>query len=253
MDKQTTDALLRTLAERYETAEFLHGDPSWWMHQVERPADKEVMAFIAACLSYGSRAQFMPKIGWLLERAEGRPHEWVLGRAFAQDIPSDDACFYRLYTRRTMSAFLHRLADMLAEYGTIGDYVYSAAPNNALDAVVSLCQWFAAQPTPVVPKTAASSCKRLCMFLRWMVRDGSPVDLGLWRFIDKRTLIVPMDTHVVQEANRLGLTSSRSTSMAAARKLTARLAEVFPDDPLRGDFALFGVGVTGHKLYDNGV
>ena len=90
-----------------------------------------------------------------------------------------------------------------------------------------------------------SPLKRWNMFLRWMVRDGSPVDLGLWSgFIDKRTLVIPMDTHVLQEACRLGLLESKTASMSAARKLTARLALIFPDDPLKGDFALFGYGVN---------
>ena len=62
--------------------------------------------------------------------------------------------------------------------------------------------------------------------------------------MDKRTLIMPMDTHVVQEANKLGLLAGKGASMAAARKLTARMAEIFPDDPLKGDFALFGYGVN---------
>lgn len=83
------------------------------------------------------------------------------------------------------------------------------------------------------------------MFLRWMVRDNSPVDLGLWsNLIDKRTLIMPMDTHVIQEACRLGLSTSRTASMSAAVKLTAKMGEIFPDDPLLGDFALFGYGVN---------
>lgn len=83
------------------------------------------------------------------------------------------------------------------------------------------------------------------MFLRWMVRSGSPVDIGLWSdFIDRRTLVMPLDTHVMQQSRRLGLLKGSCTSMCAARKLTASLAEVFPDDPLRGDFALFGYGVT---------
>lgn len=83
------------------------------------------------------------------------------------------------------------------------------------------------------------------MFLRWMVRDGSPVDIGLWSdIIDKRTLIMPMDTHVLQEATRLGLMTSKAASMSSAIKLTERLREVFPEDPLKGDFALFGVGVA---------
>ena len=83
------------------------------------------------------------------------------------------------------------------------------------------------------------------MFMRWMVRDGSPVDLGLWAgFIDKSTLVIPLDTHVVQEARRLGLLSSPCASMCAARRLTSALSEAFPGDPCRGDFALFGYGVS---------
>lgn len=82
------------------------------------------------------------------------------------------------------------------------------------------------------------------MFLRWMVRTDSPVDLGLWAdIIDRRTLIMPLDTHVVQEAQRMNLLQSRTASMSAARRLTDAMLKIFPDDPLKGDFALFGLGV----------
>jgi uncharacterized protein (TIGR02757 family) len=78
-----------------------------------------------------------------------------------------------------------------------------------------------------------------------MVRDNSPVDIGLWsRFIDKKTLVIPLDTHVLRQAGKLGLMKSSASSMAAAKLLTAKLSEVFPDDPVRGDFALFGLGVN---------
>ena len=81
--------------------------------------------------------------------------------------------------------------------------------------------------------------------MRWMVRDGSPVDLGLWSdIIDRRSLIMPMDTHVVQQSMRLGLLSSSSASMSSALRLTSAMSQVFPDDPLKGDFALFGYGVN---------
>lgn len=86
------------------------------------------------------------------------------------------------------------------------------------------------------------------MFLRWMVRDGSPVDLGLWSDImDRRTLIMPLDTHVVQESLRMGLLKSRTASMGTARRLTDAMLEIFPDDPLKGDFALFGLGVDEER------
>lgn len=244
-DLDNISAVLRDYATRYETAEFLRDDPSRFMHEVEGMENRETMAFIASCLSYGSRKQFFPKIRYVLDVSGGDVYEWVRSGHFFCDIPDDDKCYYRLYTNHTMIVFLRALRAMLVRHGTIGDYVRSSA-HDGYSAVCAVTSFFASMGVSgVVPKDASSACKRVCMFLRWMVRDGSPVDLGLWNgFIDKRSLIVPMDTHVVHEAAALGLIDGRSASMAAARRLTARLAEVFPDDPLKGDFALFGYGVN---------
>ena len=83
------------------------------------------------------------------------------------------------------------------------------------------------------------------MFLRWMVRTDSPVDLGIWSdLIRLRSLIMPLDTHVIQQSLQLGFITSKTTSMSVARKLTDKLLEIFPDDPLKADFALFGYGVN---------
>lgn len=240
------NCLLRTYAAQYETADFLPSDPSWFMHQVEGTENKETTAFIASCLSYGSRKQFMPKIQQLLDFANGDMYGWVNDGLFTKDIPDDDSrCFYRLYTCHTMHTFLCALQSMLNEYGNIGAFVKANA-TDGLSALKALTGIFSACGTEaIIPKNTVSACKRLCMFLRWMVRDNSPVDLGLWAsFIDKRTLIIPMDTHVLQEANRLGLITSKTASMATAIKLSKRLAEAFPDDPMKGDFALFGYGVN---------
>ncbi len=242
MDKSVA-SILRDYARKYETADFLQGDPSWFMHRVSGSANREMMAFMAAGLSYGSRAQFLPRIQWLLDSAEGEPDAWVREGAFCSCLsPSDRSCYYRLYTKADMYAFLERCRKILNEYGSLGEYVETSS-GDALGAVKALCSAFG--DTAVVPKDATSACKRLCMFLRWMVRDGSPVDLGLWSgFLNKRSLIMPLDTHVLTEAGRLGLVKSRNASMNAALGLTRAMAEIFPDDPLKGDFALFGYGVN---------
>ena len=235
------DALLRELAAKYETPSFIEGDPSWWMHQVSGAANQEATAFVAQALAYGSRAQFMPKIGRLLDRAGGDMDRWVRTGAFSRDLPEgSSACYYRLYTVADIHAFLESYRRLLDGYGTRGSYVGSCS---GLEAVEAVTRWFGG--TAPVPQDASSACKRVCMFLRWMARDGSPVDLGLWSgFIDKRTLVGPLDTHVIAEARRLGLLKGSSATMSVARRLTAALAEVFPGDPLRGDFALFGYGVS---------
>lgn len=242
----STEELLREYAERYETKEFLTGDPSLFMHRVETEADKETMAFLASCLSYGSRQQFMPRIQMLLTMADGNVHDWVLSGRFKKDIPDDkDKCFYRLYTYHVMFDLLCALQLMLQQYVTIGAFIKANA-YDGLSAVNALTSYFSQKGIEtIIPKNTNSACKRVCMFLRWMVRDNSPVDLGLWsKFIDKRTLIIPLDTHVMQQACRLGLIDCKTSSMSTAIKLTKRLSDIFPEDPLKGDFALFGYGVN---------
>ena len=242
-----TKALLKEYAARYETTAFLKEDPARFMHLVQGTNNQETMAFIAANLSYGNRKQFFPKINFVLEKSQGEPYNWVKSGLFEQDIPPTDDCYYRLYTKRMMNSFLKTLQKLLSEHNTLHQYIQKTATNDAETAIVALCKYFAEHGQEgIVPINARSACKRICMFLRWMVRDNSPVDLGIWKdTIDKRTLIMPLDTHVLTQAQRLKLLKSKSTSMSIAKKLTAEMAKVFPNDPLKADFALFGYGVNG--------
>lgn len=93
--------------------------------------------------------------------------------------------------------------------------------------------------------SAKSPQKKLNMFLRWMIRKESEVDFGIWESFDRRDLLIPLDTHVCRVARLLGLTDTETFSLKNVRNITSALAEVFPDDPCLGDFALFGCGVNG--------
>lgn len=241
--------LLKRYASLYETVDFLKGDPSWFMHQVDGDVNREAVAFVASCMSFGSRAQFMPKIQEIVDCAGGDLDAWIRSGSYKRHFaPGCRDCFYRFFTRGSMHSLFDAYRRLMGENGTLGGYVRRESGGDGYGAVKAICRWFGScGDAPVVPKDATSACKRVCMFLRWMVRGPSPVDLGLWSdAIDRRTLVMPLDTHVVRQAVRLGLLASPSASMSAARRLTAALAEVFPEDPLRGDFALFGYGVN-HK------
>ncbi len=245
MEKTVADTLKR-YADQYETADFIVGDPSWFMHQVHGARNQEAMAFIASSLSYGSRKQFMQKIQLILDWSAGDVDGWVREGRFRQYLHEGDThCFYRLFSCAVMYRFLAAYQQLLNDYGSLGDYVRHEA-TDCLSAVEAICRYFAPHDVgTVIPKDTQSACKRVCMFLRWMVRTDSPVDLGLWAdFIDRRTLIIPMDTHVLQQSVQLGLMTSKTATMTAARRLTSVLADIFPDDPLKGDFALFGHGVN---------
>ncbi len=243
---QKTKRTLREYADRYETAAFIEGDPSCFMHRVEGDANREATAFVASALSFGSRPQFLPRIQSIIDLAKGNVDGWIRTGAFEGEFrPDDERCFYRFFTYGTMNAFFRAYRRIMEEHGSLGEFVRENCEGDAVKAVKAICGKFCELGScGVIPKDHTSACKRVCMFLRWMVRSGSPVDLGLWAgFVDPRTLVIPLDTHVLQEAKKLGLLKSSAASMSAARRLTSMLAEVFPDDPARGDFALFGYGV----------
>lgn len=250
MTHEERAALIRLLAARYEQPAFLDGDPSWFMHQVRGRENAEMMGFLASVLSYGRRDLFLPKIQYLLDSSEGEPQRWVRDGLYSNAIADNDACYYRLYSNRMMLALLDALRELLTVYGTLGDFAQAMSPHHkAIETLTALGDWFAERGIKgMVPSPKTSVAKRPCMFMRWMVRDGSPVDLGLWTdFIDKRSLFIPLDTHVMQEAQKLGLISAKSASWRTVITLTAALSTIFPDDPVKGDFALFGYGVEKEK------
>lgn len=234
MDSELKQKLVH-LANKYETIDFLKDDPSQFMHLFHDCTKQENAAFIAAALSYGNRKIFIPKISLLINLYLNKE----------EYLPDNDMCFYRLHTNKMINRFLCVLKEINTTYGSLGQMIKSQNIHSGIEAINFITNYFAERnASELIPKNSQSACKRVCMFLRWMVRDNSPVDLGLWSdVIDKKTLIMPMDTHVLQEAHKLGLIKSKSGSMATAIKLTNKLKVFFPDDPTRADFALFGLGV----------
>ena len=266
---------LRSLADCYEVSSFCDEDPSQFLRWYQPAdgwgtvADVEVASFIAAMLAFGNRKQFIPKIRQILEtsdRSLGSVTEWLKAGAFKKDFPSGPAKFYRFYSYDDMQIFFGELADILKKADSLGEFFRtkmeeggdtggspvregSERPRSGLKrgGDFPLLYEIISQAFPksaIVPKGRTSANKRIHMFLRWMVRRNSPVDLGFWDWADPASLLIPLDVHVMQEAAKLGLIPEGATaSRKTAELLTSALAEVFPGDPCRGDFALFGLGV----------
>lgn len=266
---------LRSLADCYEVSSFCDEDPSQFLRWYQPAdgwgtvADVEVASFIAAMLAFGNRKQFIPKIRQILEtsdRSLGSVTEWLKAGAFKKDFPSGPAKFYRFYSYDDMQIFFGELAGILKKAGSLGEFFRtkmeeggdtggspvregSERPRSGLKrgGDFPLLYEIISQAFPesaIVPKGRTSANKRIHMFLRWMVRRNSPVDLGFWDWANPASLLIPLDVHVMQEAAKLGLIPEGATaSRKTAELLTSALAEVFPGDPCRGDFALFGLGV----------
>ena len=257
---------LRTLAEKYEVASFTDEDPSqflrWYKTDTASIADIECASFLAAMLAFGNRKQFIPKIRLILETADSSSSSiscWLKTGDYRKSFESCNPAtglsdngnraageekFYRFYSYDDMCDLFEQMANILNESadGTLGSFFKKEWEHTNADLADIIGMSF--PKAKIVPKGKTSANKRIYMFLRWMVRQNSTVDLGLWSWYPQSRLLIPLDTHVMQEAVKLGLLPENSTaSRKTSRLLTERMAQVFPDDPSRSDFALFGLGV----------
>lgn len=240
LSQETKDLLIR-LAERYETEEFIKDDPVQFPHEVAKRGgsrrDIEISAILSSWLAYGNRKQFCSVLQALHELMGYKPFEYLCSQSW-RIFKDCDSTMYRFYTYHDFYTLMERLEilynrDAFSFENKLSKY----HPISYLIACFHGIKGF--------PKSNFSACKRLNMLLRWMARKESPVDLGLW-LIDPSKLIIPVDTHVHRMALDLGLTKRRQADMKTALEITDAMREIWPEDPAKGDFALFGYGVN-HK------
>ena len=241
------------LAGKYEVSSFCDSDPSQFLrwYSVEKITDVEITSFIAAMLSFGSRNQFIPKIKYILQLADSNSSisQWIQNQEYKKDfLPTENSHnihqkFYRFYSYQDFYDLFDELRMVLNESETLGQHFYK---KYIQDQTKHLCDIVSESfpKSKIVSKGKNSANKRINMFLRWMVRDNSPVDLGLWNWFSKSDLILPLDVHVMQESIKLGLLPENAkASRKTAIILSQKMKEIFPGDPCKADFALFGVGV----------
>lgn len=243
-----------SLANKYETADFLKNDPSQFMHQYTDSCDQEIVALLSAVMAFGNRIQINNHIKMILnDMGTDLPREWVQSKKYLKLFTKGNNSFYRMYTHNDFIYFFDTIYTMLNESVTIGQFIKHkiSGPVDICNPICTqICNLFP-ENCHLIPHSKTTAAKRINMFLRWMVRDNSPVDLGLWSsWIDKKDLLMPLDTHVMQQATKFGLlqpSSSgkpRSATLKTAIELTETLKEVFPTDPTKADFALFSLGVN---------
>ena len=247
---EETRKLLLSWADKYETESFVFSDPiqfPWKWHEkrhefghVEGTANVEISAVITSWLSYGNRMHIIDKAGMVDDlMSKSSPYEFIIGKKYISF--NSDITMYRFYKWSDFYRLCKRLNNIYKAYGSIGEHLRNHNCDNALQNLIHLFRGVKG-----FPSDNTSACKRLCMMLRWLVRHNSPVDIGIWSFLDQSRLLIPLDTHVHRIALELGLTSRKSADMKTAVEITETMKEIFPDDPSRGDFALFGYGIE-HK------
>lgn len=256
--KKMLKNLLEELYGKYNRARLIKPDPLQFVYKYTEFADMEIVAFLAADLAYGRVQQIEKSLTTLFVLMGRSPNAFV--RSFdAAGRKALSPFKHRFTTGDDISDLLALLKRVLLEYGSIEQFFLlgcNSADKNIIPALskftASLCAMHAdrhnGRAAPGLQYLLASPqkgspCKRLNLFLRWMVRkDG--VDLGLWKSIDKAKLIVPLDVHMARLCRILGLYSQKTASLAAALEITKSFLEINPKDPVKYDFALSRVGIT---------
>ena len=254
---QLTDILERLYA-RNNRRQLISPDPLQFVYNYSQPADMEIAAFLAAALAYGRVRHIEKSLTGLFERMGDSPSEFVL--KFHRKRRAALADFKHRFTAGDdISDLLTLLKTILNRCGDIETFFlrgYDPDDTNIIPALSRFCDSLLAMYAKthhgrvttglgyLLPRPAAgSACKRLNLFLRWMVRSDD-VDVGLWKSVDKAKLIVPVAVHMARLCKILRLYDRKTVSLNAAVEITRSFAKINPADPVKYDFALSRIGIV---------
>lgn len=252
MRKAELKAFLDEKADTYNVPGFIANDPISIPHRFSKKQDIEIAGLFAAVLAWGQRVTIINKCTELLSWMDNAPYEFMLN-AKEDDLKPFTAFKHRTFNGTDCLYFIYFLQDFyskhesLEEAFAIGQYRASDTENaltHFYERFFSLPDYPPRTRKHIQNPAKKSACKRMNMYLRWMVRqDDQGVDFGIWKRITPAQLVCPCDLHVDRVARKLGLISRKQTDWQTAMELTKGLRKFDPNDPVRYDFALFGLGI----------
>ena len=219
-------------AEEYNDPKYFQEDPIIFPTKFARKyeageaamADVEIAGLLAAHLAWGRRAMIVRDCDRMFEEMNWRPYDYVMNGEYR----NEDVSLHRTIKWSQFAQICENLRNIYTEHDSL----------EGLTDTDIRCRIFGQKEDRKAPN------KKISMMRRWMVRDDGKVDLGVWKNSDKTSLIMPLDVHVYTQATALGLTSRKQKDIVTAREITDAFKEIWPEDPCKGDFALFGYGVT---------
>ena len=243
--------LLETLYDRYNRPEFIPDDPISVPHRFTERADREIAGFLSATIAWGNRRSIVRNGHRMMLLMDNAPADFVR-HASERELAQLESFVHRTFQGGDLRDFVLALRGLEERYGGLGAFFEQRyeVHHDLRPVLAEFRREFFTAPHAVRCEKHLSSiergaaCKRLCMYLRWMVRrDDRGVDFGLWRRIPMSALYLPLDLHVGVTGRALGLLTRRQNDWRAVEQITARLREFDPEDPVRYDFSLFGAGM----------
>jgi len=259
--KETLDRFYR----EYNLKSRIEHDPIEFPHRYKKPEDIEIAGLIASSLAYGKVSLFKPVINKILSIASsnGSLREFIINFELSKDSKLFSGIKYRFNSEKEIIGLIYSIKSALIEYGSLKNLFYSfynSGDKNITNALTGFVKYFISLDMSAVydkkgqtvgikqffPSPAeGSACKRLNLYLRWMVRSDDSVDFGIWNKIPPSKLIIPLDTHMARICTHLGLTHHKTTGWKMAEEITDNLKILAPKDPVKYDFALCHLGISG--------
>ena len=265
--KTKLDSLLTKYGRSY-----LESDPLMFPHRYSSNADREIVGLISAVLAYGQVKIIQTNVGKILRIMGSSPYDFTMN--FDPSLAKNKTAFssfkHRFNDGRDVMALIYYIRQMFESHGSIGAFFtegYSSDHENIKEALISFTERTLTLSTGGAygknikpPKDSyvrflfpspkdGSTCKRLNLYLRWMVRSDSHLtkndrlDFGLWKDIPPSKLVIPVDTHIARISRNLGLTDKKTTNWRVAEEITERLKALDPKDPVKYDFSLCRLGI----------
>jgi len=254
---------LEALYAKFNRREFVHPDPLEFLYDFPDKAEREVVGLICAALAYGRVEQILKSISICLKKMEMKPRAFLETHSPNQIKAAFSDFGYRFTKGAEMAAFLTGLKAILERYGSI-EAAFASAPdssgtNGPASNTIQKLSWFVTkvlelsglEKSYLLPHPQKkSACKRLFLYLRWMVRSDD-VDPGGWTCILPKDLIIPLDTHMFNISKQLGLTTRKQANLKTALEITEAFRQLSPDDPVKYDFVLTRFGIRRELSRNN--
>ncbi len=246
--------LLEAQVALYNQPAFIENDPISIPHQFSKQQDIEMMGFWASMLAWGLRKTIINKCQQLVDLMDGAPHQFIMEHE-EKDLKRFEVFKHRTFNATDTLYFIHFFKHHYAQSDSLETaFSRHLSPTDVHigPALIGFHDYFfSLEDAPhrtrkhVATPSRKSTCKRLCMFLRWMVRqDDSGVDFGIWQTIRPSQLLCPLDVHVERVGRKLGLIERKQRDWRTTLELTENLRVFDRDDPVKYDYALFGMGVN---------
>lgn len=258
MTREITKINLDKLVEQFETPDFIDKDPVQFLHRYRDKKDIEISGLISSAFAYGNRKKIVENLACIHKITNSNLYEFIINFDIDRDSRFFSGFCYRFTQERDILFLFHSIKQVIKDFGSLENAFMSGfsqedeSIRRGLTNFVSLLRsripcgeqclkgFVHLLPSP----ENGSACKRLNLFLKWMVRKG-PVDLNIWQEIPSSKLIIPLDTHVFRISKLWKLTNRKTADWKTAEEITEKLRQFDPEDPVKYDFAIFSTGITG--------